>query len=166
MLASEYQQLLQKITDKANQFALEKQQKTIKDKQQLDSICAQFEQQEIAHEELVKAAEGINIELWETTFKPRIESPEPSISLADMLIQAEFLTGLETPKAYLEERMAYQVKVLAERMSGERDMNNQQQAKQWLDDWFSAPKVDQKLWQSEQQRMQKVIKAMLLQTQE
>jgi len=83
-----------------------------------------------------------------------------------MLIQAEFLSGLETPKAYMEERMAHQVKVLAERMSGERELNNQQQAKQWLDEWFSTPKVDQKFWQSEQGRINKVIKAMVQQTQE
>jgi len=166
MLASEYQQLLQKITDKANQFAQKKQLKTIKDKQELDALCAQFEQQEMKLEELIKTAESINADLWEDTFKARVESPESDHSLADMLIQAEFLSGLETPKAYMEERMAHQVKVLAERMSGERELNNQQQAKQWLGEWFSTPKVDQKFWQSEQGRIEKVIKAMVQQTQE
>jgi len=67
---------------------------------------------------------------------------------------------LETPEAELEARMAYQVKVLSERMGGERTPDNFTQANGWLDRWYQQPKADAAFIKSNQKRIQKVIKAM------
>ena len=96
-----------------------------------------------------------------TFFAQRQETESDSNQLAEQLIQAEFITGLETPEKFMDDRMAYQVKVLSERMSGEKAPNNQTQATVWLNNWFLSPKTDATFIQANNKRIKNAIKAML-----
>ncbi len=156
----EYNHLLQNIKDKSQQIEFKTVLNELKQKQQLDDIYSQLEQQQITEAEASKQAEKLLTKELRDFFQTRETANSTETSLADMLIRAEFTTGLETPEPYVDERMAYQVKVLSARMSGEKVPNNQEQALQWLDDWFLSPKTDAEFMQQNKQRIKQAIKAM------
>lgn len=70
----------------------------------------------------------------------RIENPADDAHCDELLLKAEFLSGLETPKAHMEARMAYQVKVLSDRMAGEKGLAENEQALELLQQWYQSPK--------------------------
>ncbi len=161
LLNHEYSHLLQNIDDKVKQLQFKTVLNELDLKQELDGIYTQLEQEKIDQEQADKLAEKLLNEDLTAFFQPRLESNTASVALADMLIQAEFISGLETPAEFMEDRMAYQVKVLSARMSGEKVPNNQEQALNWLNQWLLCPKTDASFMQKQGQRIKQAIKAMI-----
>lgn len=158
-LEVEYNHLMQNIDDKVKTIQFKAELKHYQDKQKLDEVFSLFEQGSIdATEQHEKSKKWLTSEL-STFFDQRKQVAKED--LAEQLIQAEFITGLETPKQYIEDRMAYQVKVLSERMSGEKAADNQTQAKAWLDTWFLSSKSDQQFIKANNKRIKNAIKAIL-----
>ena len=76
------------------------------------------------------------------------------------MIAAEFITGLSTPEEFMEHRMAYQVQMLSMRMSGEKGLQDNDQAKQLLDEWYLLPKANQSFVKKNTKRIKLVIEAL------
>jgi len=160
-LEHEYNHLLQSIDGQINSIQFKAQLKQYKDKQKIDDIFSQFEQGKIDTEQKDEKVKKLMTEELSTFFSDRHESETNRVQLANQLIQAEFITGLETPESYIEDRMAYQVKVLSDRMSGEQAPNNHTQASDWLNNWFLNPKADTEFLKTNKKRIKNAIEAML-----
>ncbi len=161
LLQVEFQHLQQNIEQEIKSIQLKAALKQYKDKQKLDEIFSQFEQGKIDVEQKVEQSKKfINDEL-SAYFSERDTNQVDSDYLAGQLIQAEFITGLETPQAFIEDRMAYQVKVLSERMSGEQAVSDHQQATTWLNHWFLLQKSDTAFIKNNNKRIKNAIKAMI-----
>lgn len=161
MLEHEYQHLLQNIDEKSAQFKADIILKQQKQKQKIDQVLTDFESGKINEDKKSELLDKLLDDELSTFFKSRIESSSGELNLAELLIQAEFITGLETPKEFLEDRMAYQVKVLSERMSGEKLSNDQEQTENWLTQWYLTPKTDAEYMKSNSKRIKSAIKAMM-----
>lgn len=77
----------------------------------------------------------------------------------ELLLKAEFLTGKETPKSHMDARMAYQVKVLSDRMAGEKVAGESEQALALLKSWYLSAKSNDYI-QSNKKRINSNIKAL------
>jgi hypothetical protein len=160
-LQVEFNHLLQNIDNEVKNLQFKTELKHYKDKQKIDDIISQFEQGAIDEKEKDEKSKKLMTDELSAFFVPRKQSENENGQLAELLIQAEFITGLETPEQLIEDRMAYQVKVLSERMSGEKAPSNQDQAKTWLDQWFLSPKTDAEFIKTNKKRIKAAIKAML-----
>ena len=160
-LDAEYNHLLQNIDEAIKTIRFKSELKQYEEKQILDEIFSQFEQGKIdVNQKEEKTQKILNDELT-TFFTQRHGTEMTNDQLANQLIQAEFITGLETPEQFIEDRMAYQVKVLSMRMSGEKAASNQKQATEWLNHWFISPKNDADFIKTNYKRINSAIKAML-----
>ncbi len=161
LLSHEYNHLLQNINDAVKQDQFKAIINAYKDKQRLDELYIQLEQGKIQPEQFEsKSAKTATPELL-SFFNQRSESENSTEVLTNLMIQGEFITGLETPEQDIEARMAYQVKVLSERMSGEKAQTNQSQATDWLDHWFLTTKPDTGFYSANKKRIAAIIKAMM-----
>jgi len=160
-LEVEFNHLLQSIDQQVKTIQFKAELKQYKDKQKLDEIFSQSEQGKINDDQKTEQANKLLNDELTDFFSQRQESDQENNYLTDQLIQAEFITGLETPEQYIDDRMAYQVKILSERMSGEKASNNQTQASTWLDQWFLTPKPDAGFIKTNNKRIKNAIKAML-----
>lgn len=160
LLSAEFSQLLQLIEEAIKQDQFKATVKVIKDKQKLDEIYSQVEQGKLELDQLAVKTDKLLTKELEAIFSQRNNDSDNQAKLAELLIQAEFLTGLETPEAVMDERMAYQVKILSERMSGEKGLNDHDQAVQWFDTWFTTGKADSQFIKANSKRIKTVIKAM------
>ncbi len=161
LLQVEYQHLLQNIDQQVKSIQLKTALKQYKDKQKLDKIFSQFEQGKIDVDQKIEQSKKLVSDELNTYFAERDSNQVDSDYLAAQLIQAEFITGLETPQAFIEDRMAYQVKVLSERMSGEHAVSDHQQAATWLNHWFLLQKSDTDFIKNNKKRIKNAIKAMI-----
>jgi exonuclease SbcC len=158
LLQTDFTQLLQQVDDKVTQLMNKDLIDAYKQKEQLDQSFSQFEQGQIDEQKLTEIKDQYDAQLI-NSFKLRLNDSYTEESLYQKLIEAEFLTGLETPEENMEQRMAYQVQILSERMSGERNQQDFNQARMWLDEWFLLPKTDDKFIKKNQQRIKQAIKA-------
>ena len=124
----------------------------------LDQLFSQYEQGQLDQQQLDDSLNNFEPELV-TTYLPRHSKEYSEEVLQQQLITAEFLTGLETPQEHIEQRMAYQVKVLSDRMSGEKNLQDYVQARNWLDLWFLLPKTDKTFIKNNQKRINQALKA-------
>ncbi len=135
-----------KNLDGAYQAALQKAEQAIADlqaKARLDqlNIWQQLDQQALS-EDTAAVEQALSAMSEEDRAIGQIRtSNEANDDHCDaLLLQAEFLSGLETPKKHIEARMAYQVQVLSDRMAGEKLVAENEQALQLLQQWYQAPK--------------------------
>ncbi len=164
LLAHEFNHLLQTISDEINQHKFKALQKKQKNKQQIDDLLTEFEQGKIDEQQKQQQFEQLTSTELTAFFAPRIaaeNTEDNQDQLAELLIQAEFLTGLETPEQHMEDRMAYQVKILSERMAGEKAGSDQAQASAWLDQWYLTSKGAAEFIKNNQKRAKKAIKAVM-----
>ena len=124
----------------------------------LDQLFSQYEQGQLDQQQLDDSLKNFEPELV-TTYLPRHSKEYSEEVLQQQLITAEFLTGLETPQEHMEQRMAYQVKVLSDRMSGEKNLQDYVQARNWLDLWFLLPKTDKTFIKNNLKRINQALKA-------
>ncbi len=161
LLKHDYQHVLQLIDNQTQKLKSSAILKEHKAKQKLDQIFTDFESGQITDEQKEESANKLLTEALVAFFQPRFTTSEQQ-DLASLLIQAEFITGLETPAEFMKERMAYQVKILSERMSGEKSDNNQQ-VDQWFSLWYLTPKNDAQFLKANNKRIKQVLKAMTAQ---
>jgi len=159
-MQAELNHLLQQADDEIKKIKNKKVTDELKIKQKIDLQYSEFEQglidQPTLNENLAKFKQTETVE-W---FEKRSETKANTARLNQHLIACEFLTGLSTPEEYMEQRMAYQVQVLSERMSGEKGIQDNTQAKQLLNSWLLMPKSDAAFIKSNKKRITQVIKAL------
>lgn len=161
LLTQEYHNVLIKIDEKIAHIKVEQLIKQHKIKQKIDHVLTDFESGKIDNDKKSEALDQLLDDELTQFFRSRLSSDTKEHDLAAQLIQAEFITGSETPKAFLEERMAYQVKVLSERMSGEKSINDQEQAEEWLTNWYLTAKTDAEFIKNNNKRIKSTLKAMV-----
>ncbi len=159
VLHKEHQQLMQDFDRQRQQHAAQQVTADIQQWQTIDGLYSQYEQGNLSAEELDKKLSDCSSSA-RSLFTDRIHQETNTGDLSEHLIAGEYLTGLDTPEDYMEQRMAYQVKVLADRMAGkEGDQAACQQALNWLQQWYQQPKADQDFVKKQQKRIQKVTQA-------
>jgi len=85
----------------------------------------------------------------------------PTDEYLTTLIAAEFLTGLETPPEYQEQRNAYQIDRLARRMSGENLPSSTTEARSLLETIYTLADVDAATRAAQQARQLRLEEALL-----
>ncbi len=158
LMQNDFTQLLQQADEKIITLKNKVLVDACKSKEKLDDHYSQFEQGQLDQPKFDAALDDFDADLIEL-FKPRLETDYSEETLQQQLIAAEFLTGLETPKEHMEQRMAYQVQVLSDRMSGEKNQQDFEQARVWLDQWFVLPKSDTAFIKANKKRINQAIKA-------
>lgn len=155
----EQQQLLQDFDQYKQQLTAQRLNRNIKQWQHIDALYTQHEQGDLSADELDKKLSDFSTDAG-SWFADRLQQNTDTDDLLERLIAGEYLTGLETPKDYMDQRMAYQVNVLADRMAGQ-EANQQvyQRALKWLKHWYQQPKDNQDLLRQQHKRIQKVTKA-------
>ena len=161
LLSHEFNHVLQLIEDAIKQQQHKAVVQSYEVKQQLDQAFASLEQGAIDQAQFDNNTKHLLTDDMVDFFANRINEVDMDLTVSDLLIQGEFMTGLETPEAEMEARMAYQVKILSERMSGAKNSDNHNQAGEWLDQWFLMVKPDAAIIKSNNKRIDKVIKAMM-----
>lgn len=159
LMQTDFNQLLQQADEQLVRIKNKVLVDDYKLKEKTDELYTQYEQGAIEKEALNESLAKIDSDVI-TAFKARYEAEYDEASLEQQLIAAEFLTGLDTPEAQMEQRMAYQVKILSERMSGEKTQQDFKQAQQCLDQWFLSPKNDPSFTKSNKKRINQVLKAL------
>ncbi|KAA3639311.1 MAG: DUF349 domain-containing protein [Proteobacteria bacterium] len=155
----EQQKLLEDFDQKRQQLNAQLIMNDIKQWQALDQLYGQHENGDLSADKLKQSLSDF-LENTQLVFKQRPQQNTDIEALLELLIAGEYLTGLETPKKYMDQRMAYQVNVLADRMAGEENNKNvHDQAQQWLRRWYQQPKADANFMKTQQKRMAKVIQA-------
>lgn len=96
---------------------------------------------------------------WQQQLAQRFEQTADEQILNQHLIKSEFLSGLDTPKDQLQQRMELQVEILSQRMAGEKNNGESQQAIQLLGEWYCLPKTLEYL-ETHKQRIANNIKAL------
>ncbi|WP_223788981.1 DUF349 domain-containing protein [Marinicella meishanensis] len=160
MLDHEYNHLLHNIDQAIKQAQFKATLQCYENKQRLDGLYTQLEQGQIDAAEFEQKSSKLLDADMQSLFQQRKASEGSNEQLAALLIQGEFITGLETPEDELEARMAYQVKVLSQRMAGDKTPDNHNQAMAWLDHWYTEPKADASYLKQNQKRIKALIKAM------
>ncbi len=159
-MQSELNQLLQNADEKISSIKNKAVIDELKTKEKIDEKYSQFEQGSIDQQTFDDELAQFKSETLVSWFDARKEAESDDASLNQHLIESEFLTGLTTPDSHMEERMAYQVKVLSERMSGEKALQDNEQAKQLLNKWLLLPKSDASFIKANKKRINQVIKAL------
>ncbi len=155
----EQQQLLQDFEQHQQQLSAQQLNQDIRQWQNINALYTQHEQGELSADELDKELSDCSAKNRKL-FTERSQQDTDTDDLSDRLIAGEYLTGLETPKDYMDQRMAYQVNVLADRMAGEEgEQQVYQKALKWLKNWYQQPKGDQDFLKQQQKRIQNVTKA-------
>ncbi|MCF6301289.1 MAG: DUF349 domain-containing protein, partial [Proteobacteria bacterium] len=137
--------------------------------EQLDSVCIDFENSKTDQEQALNKLDEFETKLEKnilTAYKDRVsknQTPNENAieSMNKHLIKCEYLTGNETPKAHHQDRMAYQVKILSERLSGEKLPDERQQAIDLLNGWYVLTKPDQGFLKKNSKRISKNIKSLM-----
>lgn len=160
MMDHEYNHLLHNIDQAIKQEQFKSTLQRYETKQQLDGLFTDLEQGRIKQDQFDEQAATLMDDTLTQFFQGRGQANETDAPLAELIIQGEFITGLETPENELEARMAFQVKVLSERMAGDKTPDNHNQATDWLDRWYAQPKTDASYLKKNQKRIKQVIKAM------
>ncbi len=97
--------------------------------------------------------------------EPATESPDSAQHARDdylaALIAAEFLTGLETPAEFQEQRTAYQIDRLSRRMSGETLPTSTAEAQSLLEKLYTLSGLDESTHNAHKTRQQRLEKALL-----
>ncbi len=96
---------------------------------------------------------------------PATKSPDSAQHARDdylaTLIAAEFLTGLETPAEFQEQRTAYQIDRLSRRMSGETLPTSSAEAQSLLEKFYTLSGLDESTHKAQQTRQQRLENALL-----
>lgn len=82
------------------------------------------------------------------------------LSASEILIAAEYLTGIASPDEFKDQRLAYQVNELSKRMGGEESIDSTDKATQLLNDWFLLNGADSEFIKVNEKRIKKIIKAL------
>lgn len=161
-MSGELNQLLQLIDEKVKTMQMAAAIDVYDNLAQIDLIYTQLESGDIDENKATELLKQVNDKNLLPKFKNRLnhEVDAEQNHLNQQLIKAEFLTGQSTPEPYMEERMAYQVKVLSERMAGEKNQNDKDQAKQLLEAWYLSPKNNTKFVKANQKRIKQTLKAL------
>jgi len=162
-LAGELSQLMQLIDDKLKSLSQQELIKSLDQKQQLDELYTQWELAQLSEQDLQHKLDQAGLQVDADWHAQRLQSntgDDNHERLNELLIASEFLTGLTTPAEHMEQRMAYQVKVLSERMSGEKNLQDHQQAKELVNAWQSTAKTDADFLSANKQRINKALKAL------
>lgn len=155
----EQQQLLQAFEQQQQHLSAQQLTADIDQWQTIDRLYTDHENGQLSADELDQKLSDFTSDML-SPVSDRLQQKTAVDDLMDYLIAGEYLTGLETPKAYMEQRMAYQVDVLANRMAGEESEQNVcQKALKWLKNWYQQPKADQDFLKQQHKRIQKVTKA-------
>lgn len=155
------QKLVQDIAQKRQQLTAAQIHKDIQQWQAIDALYSRHEQGELSAHELHQTLSEKPTHA-QTVFTDRTRQNTDTDKLLILLIAGEYLTGLDTPRDYLDDRMAYQVNVLADRMAGE-DSHKQvhEKALNWLHQWLQQPKGDADFMQQQQKRIETVCRAVI-----
>lgn len=156
----ELNHLLQQVDDKISNIKNKAVTDELKIKEKIDLQYSQFEQGKIDQQTFTENLGKIKDVQLVSWFQGRTDTDSSEELLNQHLIACEFLTGLSTPEQYMEQRMAYQVQVLSERMSGEKGIQDNAQAKQLLNSWLLMPKADAQFIKDNKKRISQVIKAL------
>ncbi|TDR16280.1 DUF349 domain-containing protein [Marinicella litoralis] len=159
-MQAELNQLIQQIDEKIHKIKNKAVTDELKLKEKIDQIYSQFEQGEIDQTSLNDKLAGTKNDNLLAWFNQRATAESNADSLNQHLIAAEFLTGLSTPDQFMEQRMAYQVQILSERMSGEKGVQDNEHAKHLLDSWLLLPKSDASFIKDNKKRINQVIKGL------
>jgi len=167
-LQNKANQLIESCSGKIASLANSETLKELKDIQKFANICQDLELGKIDNEQAQnkwgelkaisnkKLAKQLNSRL-DNTSKPN-ENFETSAS--DILIAAEYLTGIASPDEYKEKRLAYQVNELSKRMGGEESMDSTDKAINLLQDWFVLEGANAEFIKNNDKRINKIIKAL------
>ncbi|MFC3193670.1 DUF349 domain-containing protein [Marinicella sediminis] len=156
-------QLTQLIDEQLKVLSQKDLIKDLDQQQALDEMLSEMEQKQATVDEQNAALEALQStpdRLWISQRQDSLSAGDTEEKLNEILIAAEFLTGLNTPKAHMDQRMAYQVKVLSDRMSGGKNLKDHQQALKLLQDWQVTAKPDAEFLKANNKRIQKAIKAL------
>ena len=157
----EQQQLLQAFDQQKQQLKAQQLTRDIKQWQAIDTLYTDHENGHLSADELDKKLSDFSASI-RSLFADRLQQKTNTDDLLVRLIAGEYLTGLDTPKDYMDQRMAYQVNVLADRMAGEEgDQQVHQQALNWLQHWCQQPKSNQDFLKKQHKRIQHVIQAVI-----
>jgi len=159
-MVQDFNNLMQLIDESITTIQQQAQISEYKLKAEYDQLYQQYETGKIEESELKTALSTLDSSHLNTFFTKRLNSKASNETLSQHLIAAEFLTGLKTPDEFMEQRMAYQVHVLSERMSGEKITKDNEQAQQLLDEWYLYPKSDTAFIKKNQKRITQIIKAL------
>ncbi len=129
-----YQSAIQQADDAVQKLQSAQVLASLQTLKQFDQACEKGDEAQVA--ELLEAAQAHD----KADFETRQQSQADDEHCDELLLKAEFLTGLETPESHMEARMAYQVKVLSERMAGEKTAGESEQALALLKTWYSTAK--------------------------
>jgi hypothetical protein len=154
-----HNKLLQDFAHKRQQLNSQRLTKDIDQWQSIDNLYTQHEQGALSVDELKHTLSDFQAR-DQALFTDRLQKNTDIDVLLELLIAGEYLTGIETPQAFMEQRMAYQVNVLANRMAGEdSDKQVNQKALNWLQQWCQQPKADSAFIEQHSKRIEKIIKA-------
>lgn len=154
---TKWQQLVAAMEARKQLLKSQEKQQQFQAWQQVDDLYLQFELGKIKQDTLQQKLSAFDKSVL-TPFQPRTDSTVDSGLLLQLLIEAEYLTGLETPADFHEQRMAYQVQVLADRMAGDDNLESgQNRARQWLHRWYGLTKADKDFYQQQKKRITKVL---------
>jgi hypothetical protein len=154
-------QLLQQVDEKITALKQQIHLQTIGLKEQVDQLYSQFEQGAVDENKFNQQLSDLANDELKSEFEQRSLSNQTSADdLNQHLIAAEFITGLSTPEEFMEQRMAYQVQMLSMRMSGEKSLQDNEQAKRLLDEWYLLPKANQQFIKKHSKRINQVIEAL------
>ncbi len=158
---AKWQQLMAEMETCKQHLKSQQKQQQFQSWQQVDDLYLQFELDKIKQEILQqKLSEFDKATL--TPFQSRTESTVDTDLLLQLLIEAEYLTGIETPTDFHEQRMAYQVQVLADRMAGNDNLERgQDRARHWLHHWYTLSKADKKFYQQHKKRIVHILSAII-----
>lgn len=154
---------MQQIDDKLKSISQQDLINNLDQNQQLDDLYTQWEQDQLSEEALQQQLNESGIPVdpqWQAQRQQSRQNPDNTERLNELLIATEFLTGLSTPEEHMEQRMAYQVKILSERMSGEKNLQDHQQAQEILHEWQATAKAEAAFMKTNKQRISKALKAL------
>ncbi|WP_154221931.1 DUF349 domain-containing protein [Marinicella rhabdoformis] len=152
-LSSNYQAALSSADDALNKQQSAKVLSSLDALKQFDVTCQSEDS------DAIETALSTCSDSEKAAFLARKENVADDQHCDELLLQAEFLTGKETPKAHMEARMAYQVKVLSERMAGEKVAGESEQALALLKSWYLSAKSNSYI-KNNKKRINSNIKAL------
>lgn len=130
-------QTLAKAAEKCQKILMQSTLEDLEKLQQIDQQCSQAELDQEQQQAMLESCPQI----WQSRLAQRFEQTIDEQTLNQHLIKCEFLSGLETPQDQLQQRMELQVEILSQRMAGEKNQGESQQAIELLGQWYCLPKT-------------------------
>lgn len=158
---TKWQQLVTEMESRKQLLKSQEKQQQFQAWQQVDDLYLQYELEKINLESLQQKLSTFEAAAIKP-FQFRLDNTVDPTLLGQLLVEAEYLTGIETPTEFHEQRMTYQVQVLADRMAGDDNLElGQNRARQWLQRWYGSSKADKEFYQQQKKRITEVLTAVI-----